>query len=1135
MIRLLGGNAELKQGLEYFQSGRVESLLVSPNRKSEFTGKVKGSRIYSTKLRMKGPSLESVCDCPTHERTGACKHAVAVAMLIQYLYTGKAPGARLPSFLYFESIYLGLEKSLKSPESPAAQVPSNGILIRKGGYGELELEIQGSFRPDVIQKMGIDVYTHPWSRKHHLPAWPDFAQTLSRIAGIAEKHEIPVYFQVREDQISRISGNYRYLDSDYILNINPQAGTVLLDYTQAEAFRREGIALNSRTRLLENGDLLALPAPDDSPLAKIASPEYYYYFESRSFEKLLIHKHEAGIPLETFNEIALAVPIPSPKRGKSQRKLHLNYHGELDTRDVMKVPEIPVETLVSLQPPEAPYFTWTATIDIQVEGLSLALDGLNNSFRSDLLFGHRGQDKLFSTKGRFQCLINAARQLLLEPSSKERNGIIRGTANNPQFALASLKGAARKWLRQFEKHWVKAGDDYHLLATGEATRPWVKIKSLAPLLAQLILGLCPPGKMNDVGILDTELEIPIEDFAFFLRRAVLVCQACGARLRSEGKPVRNVPVDVSLAVTRSENIDWFELRTEVRCGQLTIPQEDWERLIRGELLLQKGGEVIIPELSREDAINRIQALLGSSGNRVHSVSGKYGERIISQLEILDWLSLRQQGVQVELPAEIEDIYQRLLTFTGIKKRRLSSRIKADLRPYQKAGFDWLYFLYENRFGACLADDMGLGKTLQAIAFLAGITNFKKSGPKQRHLVVVPPSLMFNWTHEIQRFCPSFKIGEYIGANRGFSAVESCHIVVTTYDIVRRDIQILKEASFEVVVFDEVQLLKNVQAARTRAAQKLQRRFTLCLTGTPMENHVGEYYSVFQLAVPGIFGNYREFMKEVNRGYDTILNRAKPFILRRTKHEILKELPPKVENDVYLDMTEEQKEYYTRVVGEVRAEVMEAYQEKPKAQASIMALSALLRLRQICISPELLGRRTQHAVPKIDYLIGKGCELHDEGYSAIIFSQFTKTLDLLESGARDAGLSVLRLDGSVPASKRKQLVNSFQNSEGPQLFLISLRAGGVGLNLTRAQYVFHADPWWNPAVENQASDRAHRIGQTETVFIQRVLMRHSIEEKMMVLKRKKQKLFNLIVDSAGTPKGNGNLISRDDFQFLLGTG
>ena len=255
------------------------------------------------------------------------------------------------------------------------------------------------------------------------------------------------------------------------------------------------------------------------------------------------------------------------------------------------------------------------------------------------------------------------------------------------------------------------------------------------------------------------------------------------------------------------------------------------------------------------------------------------------------------------------------------------------------------------------------------------------------------------------------------------------------------------------------------------------------------------------------------------------------MLRRTKDAILKELPPKTESDVYLELTEKQKSLYQHTVAQVRSSIEDAYRSKTQGQAQIIALTAIMKLRQLCVSPRLLDRASKDPSPKLDFLIGKLKELREEGHSALVFSQFTSFLDLLEEELKSSKLAFSRLDGSTAVKKRKHLVEGFQKGEAPPIFLLSLKAGGQGLNLTRASYVFHLDPWWNPAVENQASDRAHRIGQVQKVSITRVLMRHTIEEKMMELKKRKLALYKAVLEDA-TRGGKGFSISKSDFDFLL---
>ncbi len=356
-----------------------------------------------------------------------------------------------------------------------------------------------------------------------------------------------------------------------------------------------------------------------------------------------------------------------------------------------------------------------------------------------------------------------------------------------------------------------------------------------------------------------------------------------------------------------------------------------------------------------------------------------------------------------------------------------------------------------------------------------------------------------------------------------------------HGIVHRDIEQLEQLRFDVIVFDETQVVKNLKAATSNAVRRLKAVFVLALTGTPVENHLGEYYAIMDLCLPGLLGSREEFARQIGQGgqagINRLIRRTKPFILRRSKQMIAAELPPKIETDIHLELSPKQKLLYQRTVEEVRGLVRDAFARHLPGQARIIALTAILRLRQICLAPSLAAPGSSDSSPKLDFLAEQLLELRDEGHSALVFSQFTSYLDIIEKGLKHHGLNYVRLDGSTPVAQRKNLVNSFQNSSEPAVFLISLKAGGKGLNLTRATYVFHMDPWWNPAVENQASDRAHRIGQTEQVTITRLIMRHTIEEKMMVLKEQKLKLYKAILEEGEGGAGAG--LTREDFEYLLG--
>ena len=419
---------------------------------------------------------------------------------------------------------------------------------------------------------------------------------------------------------------------------------------------------------------------------------------------------------------------------------------------------------------------------------------------------------------------------------------------------------------------------------------------------------------------------------------------------------------------------------------------------------------------------------------------------IPRLAILDLLELRRHGVCVVLPERERRILDRLSRLEAIPRKPVPEKLRTDLRLYQAEGFDWLAFLYENRFGACLADDMGLGKTVQAIAFLAAIKEgiVTSRAPGLASLIVMPPSLLFNWESELDRFYPGLKLVVYRGKGRT-PEFGDADLVLTTYDIVRRDIDILSVMNFDVVVFDEAQSVKNLFAKSTGAARRLRCAFAMALTGTPVENHLGEYYSILDLVVPGIFGDYEDVRRKIRKDdpafLDTVRSRSRPFVMRRAKETILPDLPPKVESDIFLELTDRQKTLYRRAAESAREEVERAYRTRTEGRARIIALTAILRLRQLCLSPELLLPAKRETAPKIEFLLSRLEELREEGHSVLVFSQFTSYLDLVERAMRDHGMGALRLDGATPVPERKRRVESFQGGEDPSVFLLSMKAGG----------------------------------------------------------------------------------------------
>jgi SNF2 family DNA or RNA helicase len=446
---------------------------------------------------------------------------------------------------------------------------------------------------------------------------------------------------------------------------------------------------------------------------------------------------------------------------------------------------------------------------------------------------------------------------------------------------------------------------------------------------------------------------------------------------------------------------------------------------------------------------------------------------------------------------------------------------------------WLEFLQEFRLGGCLADDMGLGKTIQVLALL--MDRRKNQSEKHPSLIVVPKSLLFNWHQECTRFTPQLSVLEYTGLDREAlrAEFERNDIVLTTYGTLRRDILHLKETRFDYVVLDEAQTIKNSGSQVAKASRLLQANNRVALSGTPIENHLGDLWSIFEFLNPGMLGRSSIFKSYANDSEDdntrNLLSSAlRPFILRRTKRQVASELPEKLEQTIYCDMGTEQQRLYNELRDHYRSSLLGMVQKQGMGKSKMHVLEALLRLRQAACHPALLEKGTEdHGSAKLDVLVPHLQELLAEDHKALVFSQFTSMLAIVRHHLDRQGITYEYLDGQT--RNRAECVERFQTDPDCPVFLISLKAGGLGLNLTAADYVFLLDPWWNPAVEAQAIDRAHRVGQTRHVFAYRLICRGTVEEKIAELQTQKRDLADAILEA------NNNLIkelSTEDLEMLL---
>jgi len=571
----------------------------------------------------------------------------------------------------------------------------------------------------------------------------------------------------------------------------------------------------------------------------------------------------------------------------------------------------------------------------------------------------------------------------------------------------------------------------------------------------------------------------------------------------------------------TRGIDWFEFNITYNLGGKTYTRDELLKMLRtnsrGENYIHTGNTyyVIQEEDSEKDVVNRLLEL---------SEKGKgnsYRSRFYNLLYYHELF--KRHGIEVKGDAVYNHLKEDISRQHVVREVDVPPEVKGVLRKYQLQGYYWLRFLNKYRFGGILADDMGLGKTLQALTLLKSTYTGKPS------LVVCPRTLIYNWADEIEKFYPGTAYLVYHGTpdaretmRKSFGEKE---VIIASYDTVSRDVDELAAWDFYYCILDEAQHIKNHRTKRARNLKKLRAEHRLALTGTPIENSVSELWSVFDFLMPGYLGSYREFKTKyqtpINRDGNgeklaELKERVAPFILRRTKEQVLKELPEKVELVHRVYMTKLQEDTYRTILEQTRTEVFDAVRQKGFERARIHVLAALTKLRQVCNHPGLVldnvDKKTSSG--KLEGLMEIVEEAIAGGHKIIVFSQFVRMLKLIEERFKQAGISYEYLDGSI--RNRMGRVRRFNEDESISAFLISLKAGGTGLNLTAADTVVHVDPWWNPMVEKQATDRAHRIGQDKRVVTYKLITAGTIEEKMLKLQQKKQSIFNTVIEENKNP-------------------
>lgn len=474
-------------------------------------------------------------------------------------------------------------------------------------------------------------------------------------------------------------------------------------------------------------------------------------------------------------------------------------------------------------------------------------------------------------------------------------------------------------------------------------------------------------------------------------------------------------------------------------------------------------------------------------------------------------------------------------FEGINKLSIENaeypKLNATLRDYQKYGYKWLKYLTDNSLGACLADDMGLGKTLQAIALLSKVHEEKK----KKSMVIMPKSLIYNWENEIKRFSPKLKVGIYYGINRDFSSLKKVDIILTTYGTIRNDIENLLEQKFDLLVLDESQNIKNINSQTTKAVLLLNAKKRVALSGTPIENNLLELYSLFRFLNPEMFGSVQEFTNDyivpIQKYSDTstieeLRKKIYPFLLRRVKKEVLADLPDKIEKLVYVDMNDEHRRFYE----ERRKYYYSLLEKNTSSQGNFdkfFVLQAINELRHIVSSPELESKKIISS--KKEVLIENVIEAIENNHKVLVFVNYLSSIESICDSLKENKIKYLKMTGQT--KDRQNLVDKFQNDSRYKVFVMTLKTGGVGLNLVSADTIFIYDPWWNTTVENQAIDRAYRLGQDKTVFAYKMIMRNTIEEKILKLQEIKNKLLDDLISEDNLSTKN---LSKSDIEFILGS-
>lgn len=1057
------------RGYSYFHDGRVR---IRHGSASEVDARVRGSQNYDVNLVWEDGVLSAWCECPYFDSTGGCKHIWATIL--------------------------------------AADV--NGYLTEAAAAEDLVLNPEGQ---DFELSPDEDFEDEPAPARAPAPKQPRWQQQIAAVAGIAEP-------------AARAWPSKR----EIVYVIDP-AASALKGRVVVELMSRDRKADGSRSRptllTLTSAQIDQLPDPEDREIvmALVGGVQYSPW--------------SPGIPnIQLARAYLIAPPLDLrliPRIVRTGRCcLKLEQGGPLP---VTWDEGGPWQFKLELHPSQKRKWAVTGVLHRGDERMDLSTASL---LTRGLVFSRDHVSPLAENTS-FPWIVHLRRGGAIEAPEKDRHELLAALLGSPdlppldvpeEMRFEETAVAPRPGLkfRDYGGGRLRAelSFDYggRIASASDASGGFYDAAERRFIRRDSAFERASIALIEDLGLKFQPYNMPPgwELVSSKLPRVVGALVQEGWHIEAEGKIFRRAG---AFTMQVSSGVDWFELHGGIDYGETAAKLPALlEALRKGESMvrLDDGTYGVLPE----DWLRRIGLLTG-----LGTAENGHLRFRRSQAGLLDALLAAQPETRCD--ETFTRIREELRSFEGIQAAVQPVGFAGHLRDYQREGLGWMEFLRRFSLGGCLADDMGVGKTAQVLALLETRRELRAAGePLGPSLVVVPRSLIFNWKAEAARFTPQLRILDHTGLTRAGNDFTGCDVILTTYGTLRRDALRLKDVEFDYIVLDEAQAIKNAGTESAKAVRLLRGGHRLALSGTPVENHLGELWSLFEFLNPGMLGAASVFKLASgaarNPSEETrqlLAHALRPMILRRTKEQVARELPPKTEQTVYCEMEPAQRKLYDELREHYRASLLRRIETEGLAKSKIQVLEALLRLRQAACHPGLIDKkRAGDASAKLDVLIAQLREVVAEGHKALVFSQFTSLLAIVRDRLERDGINYEYLDGAT--RDREARVQRFQSpAGGAPVFLISLKAGGLGLNLTAAEYVFLLDPWWNPAVEAQAVDRAHRIGQARHVFAYRLIVRETVEEKVLELQKTKRNLADAIIGE------NNSVIAtlrREDLELLL---